>query len=184
MQRRRLLALAAPGLAALSALGGCGFELRQPVALNIERLALVGFAPHSPMAAAIRRALPAQVQVLPRAAGAQRVLRALDDRFERTVAASTAYGEVREFRLRVSLRFQLLDGRGQVLIDDTLLEQERDMSYTETAALAKEVEQRGLVEDMRDDMARQLMRMLATANTPVAPASAPAPAASAGAQAG
>lgn len=169
-QRRRLLR--AGGLGVLSALSlglaGCGFQLRQPVVPGIERLALSGFGPRSAMAAALRRALPASVQEVATPAAAQVTVKALEDRFERTVAASTAAGQVREFRLRVTLRFQLLRADGSLMLDDTLLEQQRDMSYTETAALAKEAEQNLLVQDMRDDIARQLLRMLAAAGRPAA----------------
>ena len=44
--RRRALAL----LAALP-LAGCGFELRRPPRLSFGSIALVGFAPRSPLAA-------------------------------------------------------------------------------------------------------------------------------------
>ena len=157
--RRRLLQGAGGGgLAVL--LVGCGFQLRQPVELGIRQLALSGFAARSPMAAALRRALPPSVTEVSAPAGAEVVVQALEDRFERTVAASTAAGQVREFRLRVSLKFRFTRADGVVLLGDTLLEQQRDMSYTETAALAKEAEQAVLVDDMRDDIARQLLRML------------------------
>ena len=163
--RRTWLQGALAGLGA-GVLAGCGFQLQQPVALGISRLALSGFNSRSQMAAALRRALPASVTEVARPADAQVTVQALDDRHERTVAASTAAGQVREFRLRVSLRFQLLRGDGSVLLPDTLLELQRDMSYTETAALAKEAEQALLVQDMRDDIARQLLRMLAQADHP------------------
>lgn len=162
--RRRALAAAGAGALGLL-LGGCGFQLRQPVALGIQRLALSGFVPRSAMAAALRRALPSSVSEVASPAAAEVVVQALDDRFERTVAASTAAGQVREFRLRVSLRFRLTRADGSELLGDTLLEQQRDMSYTETAALAKEGEQALLVNDMRDDIARQLLRMLAAAGS-------------------
>lgn len=163
--RRRLLQGASlGGLAAL--LAACGFQLQQPVELGIRQLALSGFSARSQMAAALRRALPRSVTEVSAPAGAEVVVQALEDRFERTVAASTAAGQVREFRLRVSLKFRLIRPDGVVLLGDTLLEQQRDMSYTETAALAKEAEQAVLVDDMRDDIARQLLRMLSALGRP------------------
>jgi LPS-assembly lipoprotein len=155
--RRRLLALRLAGAALL---GGCGFHLRQPVALPFSRVALTGFAPHSPMADAVRRALPARTRVVEAPSEAEVVVAALNDQFVKTVVASTTSGQVREFRLRVTLRFRLTAADGQPLSADTELEQQRDLSYTESAALAKEAEEAFLVGEMRNDMAQQLMQML------------------------
>ncbi|MBQ0934007.1 LPS-assembly lipoprotein LptE [Ideonella paludis] len=161
--RRSLLCAAA--VAALG-LSGCGFALKAPPPLGVRSVALQGFAPQSEMAAAVRRALPREVRVVTSPAQAELLISARDDRFERSVVSSTAAGQVREFRLRVSLRFSLSTGQGKLLLPDTVLEQTRDMSTIETAALAKEVEQDALLLEMRDDLARQLLRMAAT----VAPA--------------
>ena len=61
---------------------------------------------------------------------------ALEDRFDKTVAASTAAGQVREFRLRVILRFRLDRPDGSNQLPEQRIELSRDMSYSETAALA------------------------------------------------
>lgn len=148
--------------AGAAALGGCGFRLRQPVSLAYRRIALVGFAPRSPMAEALRAALPPATQVQDSPHGADVVLTAVQDRFYRTVVGSTATGQVRELRLRVLLKYQLATPEGKLLVPETELEQSRDMSYTETAALAKEAEETTLVREMRTDIARQLLHVLAT----------------------
>ena len=46
MRRRHLLAAAAA-----AGLAGCGFELRQPPHMPFQSIALIGFAPKSPLAA-------------------------------------------------------------------------------------------------------------------------------------
>ncbi|WP_233446965.1 LPS-assembly lipoprotein LptE, partial [Ideonella azotifigens] len=147
-------------LLAAASLAGCGFELRQPPQLPYQRIALTGFARHSEMPEAVRLALPSGTKIVDSPAQAQVVLAAMEDKLERTVAASTSAGQVREFRLRVLLKFRLTRPDGTVLLGDTELEQSRDMSYTETAALAKQTEEATLLHDMRADMARQLLRML------------------------
>ncbi|HSI58351.1 MAG TPA: LPS assembly lipoprotein LptE [Ideonella sp.] len=164
-QRRALLrGLAAlPALAVAGGLAGCGFHLRRPAELPFTRLALTGFKPRSPMLAELRRALPDSVRVMEQPKDAEVVLAVKEDRFEKTVAASTSAGQVREFRLRVSLRFQLTRPDGVVLVADTELEQSRDMTYTETDALAKGTEEEVLVHEMRADIARQLLQMLSSA---------------------
>jgi LPS-assembly lipoprotein len=162
MQRRGLIAFAV----AAATLAGCGFQLRRPVELPFTRLAISGFKPASPMAEALRQALPSTVTVVNRPLDAEVVLVVLEDRYDKTVAASTAAGQVREFRLRVTLRFRLDKPEGGAQLPEQRLELVRDMSYSETAALAKQTEEAGLVRDMRQDLAQQLLQMLAAAGQP------------------
>jgi len=161
---RRTLLLATLGGLVLS---GCGFALRRPTELPFSKLAISGFNPNSPMAEALRQALPRNVTVVAQPKDADVVLLAIEDRFDRTVAASTAAGQVREFRLRVALRFRLDRPDGSTQLPETQLELTRDMSYNETAALAKQAEEAGLVHEMRMDLAQQLLQMLAAAGRSV-----------------
>lgn len=162
----RRTALRAPlaALGAALALPGCGFALRQPPTLPWRRLALRGFAPRSPMADALRQALPAEVRWVQNPAEAELVIHALEDRLHRTAVSSTAAGLVRELRLRVVLKLRLQRPDGTLLLPDTELEQSRDMSYNESSALAKEAEENVLVREMRADIARQVLRLLAAAH--------------------
>jgi LPS-assembly lipoprotein len=171
---RRHWLLAALGGSVL--LSGCGFALRRPAELPFSKLAIAGFKPNSPMAEALRQSLPRSVTVVAQPKDADVVLLAIEDRFDRTVAASTAAGQVREFRLRVALRFRLDRPDGSPQLPETQLELTRDMSYDETAALAKQVEEAGLVRDMRMDLAQQLLQMLAATGRAVRQAAAAQPA--------
>ena len=147
---------------AATALTGCGFELRQAPKLPFRSLALVGFAPQSPTAEALRlRLATSNVQVLDSPARAEAVLEALVDAREKSVVASTAAGQVREVQLRVKLRFRLATPGGRLLLaaDELLLT--RDMSYSETAALAKAQEEALLYRAMEDDIVAQVLRRLA-----------------------
>jgi LPS-assembly lipoprotein len=158
MQRRTCLhigLLAAPLLAA-----GCGFELRRPPPLRFSRLAMTGFAPRSPMALELRRQLPATVAVLDDPARAEVVLRVRDDRRERSVVASTAAAQVRELQLRLQFAFFAETPGGRELIAPTELLLARDLSYRETAALAKEQEEAELFREMQADIATQVLRRL------------------------
>jgi LPS-assembly lipoprotein len=157
MQRRRLV------LALSVALGGCGFELRRSPALPFRSIALVGFAPQSPLADELRRRLSQSVQVLEQPARADVVLQALTDARSRSVVASTAAGQVRELQLRVRLRFRLSTPGGRELLPPAELLLSRDMSYSEAAALAKEEEQALIYRALDDDIASQVLRRLAAA---------------------
>ena len=159
--RRRNALLFGLGAATLA---GCGFELRQATPLPMRSIALVGFAPTSPLAAALKRELErvgVALQVNP--ARAETVLDALVDVRERTVAASTAFGQVRELQLRVRLRFRLATPAGKLLLPASDLLLTRDLSFNETDALAKQQEEATLYRAMDDDIVAQVLRRLASA---------------------
>lgn len=160
---QRLLAWLALLLAG-ALLASCGFAMRQPPELDFKRITLRGFARDSAMAEELRRQLRASpgVEVVDGANnGADAVITALEDGLERVVAASTSAGQVRELTLRARLRFEVRDASGRELIAATELLQTRDMSYTESTALAKEQEARLLGRAMQADVASQVLRRLA-----------------------
>jgi LPS-assembly lipoprotein len=158
MRRRRVAFVLAA-----AALSGCGFELRRSPALPFRSIALVGFAPQSPLADELRRRLSQTVQVLEQPARADVVLQALTDARSRSVVASTAAGQVRELQLRVRLRFRLSTPAGRELLAPAELLLTRDMSYSESAALAKEHEEALIYRALDDDIASQVLRRLAAA---------------------
>ena len=158
MRRRSFLLTAAT-------LTGCGFELRRPPQMQFKSIALTGFAPRSTMATSLRDALrEANVVILEDPAQAQLTLEALTDITEKSVVASTAAGQVREIQLRQKLNFRVRSAGGRELIPATELLLTRDMSYSETIALAKEQEEALLFRSMRGDIVQQLLRRLATLN--------------------
>jgi LPS-assembly lipoprotein len=93
-------------------------------------------------------------------ARAQAVLDVLTQQREKTVVGVNAAGQVREFQLRVRVRFRLRTPAGKVLIANTELVQQRDISFNESAVLAKEVEEGLLYRDMQTDIVQQLIRRL------------------------
>ena len=89
----------------------------------------------------------------------------LIDRREKVVVGLNATGQVREFQLRTRFRFKLRTPQGKELIPETEMLQQRDISFTESAALAKEAEETLLYRDMQTDIVQQLMRRLAAVKT-------------------
>ncbi len=151
---------AALSLLSAIVLGGCGWQLRGAADLPFSRIALEGFAPRSPLAEELKRTLEQNAAVVSDPAQAQVVLHALTDRRERGVVASTTAAQVREVQLRVRLEFRLATPSGRELIPATELLLTRDMSYSETVALAKEYEEAQLLRAMQSDIVSQLMRRL------------------------
>jgi len=165
LSRRRFIALSAT--AASAALAGCGFELRRPAELHFRAIMLSGFKPRSPLAEELQMNIDASktTLVVDSPAKAQVVLDALTDGRERSVVASTAAGQVRELQLRTRFVFKLSTVSGRELIPPTELLLSRDMSYSESAALAKEQEEALLFRTMQSDIVSQVMRRLAAVRT-------------------
>lgn len=159
--RRRSLHGLGAGCAALL-LAGCGFKPRGAPALQFSSIHLQGFAPRSPLAAELRRVLAPRLQVLDDPARAQVVLQALSEGRERSVVASTTAAQVRELQLRVKLDFRAQTPGGRELIPRAELLLQRDLSYRETAALAKEYEEAELFREMQADVVDQVLRRLAS----------------------
>ncbi len=159
--RRRLLLVLPPAVLGLAA---CGFQLRQ--APDFAFSSLYAGSATSALGNELKASIAAtgKVQVLTDArqmAGAQAVLEVLTDQRERVIVGRSAAGQVREMQLRTRFKFRLRTPQGKDLIPDTELLQQRDISYNETSALAKEAEELMLYRDMQTDLVQQVMRRLA-----------------------
>ncbi len=172
MKRRALLAAGGATL-----LAGCGFQLRQAPDFAFDSIVLNAPA-SSPLAAELRRSLAAngRVEVVapasvpapaasasaPVAARTGQVVFDLPQELrEKVVVGLNASGQVREFQLRLRIRFRVRTPQGRELIPETELLQQRDISFNEGAVLAKEAEESLLYRDMQADLVQQLMRRLA-----------------------
>ena len=166
MQRRAFLVLAASSasLAPIS-LNGCGFALRKAPDFAFTTL-YSGLAESSPLGVELRRSLEAtrKVKVISDARlinEAQVVLDVLLDQREKVVLSLNATGQVREFQLRLRFRFRLRTLAGKELIPASEIALQRDISFNESAVLAKEAEEALLYRDMQSDVVQQIMRRLA-----------------------
>jgi LPS-assembly lipoprotein len=156
---RRTWLLAA---AASAVLAGCGYELRKAPTYAFKSLVLTG---NSAFITYLRRNIRAAgtvtVLTMEQKDQADAILDILGERRESVVVSTNAAGEVREMQLRLIVRFQLRTPGGKELLGPTEIQQQRDITYSETAALAKEGESELLFRDMQNDIAQQTMRRLA-----------------------
>jgi LPS-assembly lipoprotein len=157
MKRRTLLSLGGASL-----LAGCGFKLRQAPEFAFQTI-YVGTAPTSGLGKELKRDIAAngKVTVVNTPAAAQVILEVMNEQREKVVVGLNASGQVREFELRVRLRFKLRTPDGKELIPDSEIVQQQDISYNESVALAKEAEEQLLYRSMQTDIVQQLMRRLA-----------------------
>lgn len=167
--RRRLLSasLQAGLLGAMcGALTGCGFKLRGGQSFAFSSIAIV--APATSLTAVeLGRAMGASVRILtdipkPAQPQVQLVLQVTRDSAEKAVVGINTSGQVREFQLRNTFAFALRTAQGKALWPEQEIVLRRDISYSESAALAKEAEEALLVRDMRSDIVQQVLRRLAT----------------------
>lgn len=163
MQRRFLLTLTA-GAAALT-LGACGFELRKAPNFPFKTL-FSPFPETSPLGVELKRSLQSNgnVQVINdvrQIDKADVILDILSEVREKVVVSRNAAGLVREFQLRIRLRFTLRTPQGKQLIANAEILQQRDISFNESAVLAKEAEEALLYREMQSDIVQQIMRRLA-----------------------
>jgi len=160
----RRAALQWAGLALASAgLAGCGFRLRGSQTFAFQRIA-IGPQPGGAVAQELRRAFGSAVQVL--AANepltrAQLVLTVASEAREKVVVGVNSSGQVRELQLRMRVRLQVRTAQGKDIIEGDDIAQQRDISYSESAALAKEAEEALLYRDMQSDIVQQILRRLA-----------------------
>lgn len=158
---RRSLLIAGAGAAAAALLAGCGFELRRAPVMPFETIALTGFPPRSPLAEELKRQIQISARVVEPSAQPQVVLQAISDERTRSVVASTSAAQVREFQLKLKFNFSARTAGGRELIAPVELLQTRDLSYSETLALAKQQEENDLYREMQTDVVLQVMRRLA-----------------------
>ena len=162
MKRRSVVTLLALGPLASLLLGGCGFKLRGAQSFAFQTLA-INPNPGGPLALELRRSFAPAVRVLAPDQPlnqAQVVLDILQEQREKIVAGLSSSGQVREFQLRIRVKFRVRSAAGDELTPETELMQQRDMSFSETAVLAKEAEEVLLYRDMQSDLVQQLMRRL------------------------
>lgn len=159
--RRAVVQFAAMAAAGFG-LAGCGFRLRGSQAFAFQSIAITP-NPGGAVAQELRRSLGAAVQVLAADAPgtqAQLVVNVTNEQREKIVVGVNVSGQVREFQLRMRVRLNLRTAKGREIIVDDEIVQQRDISYNESAALAKEAEENLLFRDMQADIVQQILRRL------------------------
>ena len=163
--QRRLILSSFSAMAATTALTACGFKLRQAPDFAFSTLYL-NATESSPLANELRRNIEStgKVKVLRDAKdmnNAEVILDLQQELRERVVVGLNSSGQVRELQLRLRVRFRLRTPAGAEPIPSTELLQQRDISYNETQALAKEAEEALLYRNMQSDIVQQMLRRLA-----------------------
>jgi LPS-assembly lipoprotein len=163
MQASRRFFLTAMG-ATPAWLTACGFQLRQTQDFVFKTL-YTNFSATTPLGVELRRNLlgTRRIDLLTnpqQMLQADAILDILSETRQQVPVSVSATGQVRELQLRLQVKFRLHTPQGVELIEPVSLAQQRDLSFTDTAALSKEIEQGILYRDMQTDIVQQIMRRL------------------------
>lgn len=167
-KRQALTRLGSLGLAGL--LSACGFQLRKAPAYPFKTL-FTGIPEASVFGQELKRNIAGsgQVEVITDPRQIERadvIFDLLAELPEKLILSRTSTGAVREFQLRLRVRFRLRTRDGYEWIPDTEIVQEREISFNETSALSKETEEQLLYRDMRADLVQQILRRLGALRQP------------------
>lgn len=170
-------AFASPALTALLVatallLSACGFQLRGSYNLPYESL-FISLPEGSVIGAGLKRQIRASggTRLADTMQEAQGTFLQVSEARERQILSLSTAGRVREVQLRFRYAYRVVDPKGRVLVPTTGIELTRDVTYDDSAILAKEQEEQLLWRDMENDLVQQLLRRLAT----VKPAPPPQP---------
>ncbi|HEY0295382.1 MAG TPA: LPS assembly lipoprotein LptE [Bordetella sp.] len=154
--------VSAAGLALLTLLAACGFQMRGVTPLPFDTL-YVGVSDTTKFGADLRRALraaspgtrlvdsPKDAQVLLQQVSSQRLI---DD------TALNAQGRVEEYELSVYFTFRVIDAKGNAILGDTAFSAFRELPYNDQAAQALSSQIDSLYASMEQSLINRVLRRL------------------------
>lgn len=174
MRRHVIKTLAAVGIAGL--LAGCGFKLRGAAPLPFANayveagdavLATLGTSSSlssqrigSQLAPLLRTALQANNKLAGDKESATIIINLTNEIREKSILSLSGAGKVREYRLAHRVKVSALDKNGREVLAPSLLQLNRDFSYSDEQIMAKEAEEALLHKEMEQDLLRQILRRL------------------------
>ena len=162
--RRTLIAAAA------LAMTGCGFRLRGRFSLPFETL-FISYNLNTPLGSQLSRQLKAgsDVRLVNSPSEAQAILYVLGERRSRNVVAYNAYGDAREYELKLEVSFRLCAPDGAQYLPDTVIAAVREISYNEEDYLTRDAEEALVINEMLSDIVVQMVRRIEKAQPPKQP---------------
>lgn len=140
-------------------LAGCGFQLRGQSSLPFSS-AYVEAAPNSPLGAALRKILEGSHKLALSQEWASVSIRLTDEAIDKLILSLSGTGKVREYRLVHRVRVSAVDKEGREVLAPSLIQLNRDFSYSDEQIMAKEAEEALQHKEMEQDILRQIVRRL------------------------
>jgi LPS-assembly lipoprotein len=149
-------------VAALAALGGCGFHLEgsAPLPAQVKRPYLEAADRQSDFVQSLRRSLLSNGAHLQQNKGeSTAVVSIIKDSFTKRVLSVSANNQPNEYELTYAVRVVVTEGDKELLPAQDVIAT-RTYSFSEQLLLAKGHEEDSLREDMANDLADRVMRLL------------------------
>ncbi len=151
-------------LAVLAAVivAGCGFQLRGSSSNLPYKTLYIALPETADVRIWLQRYIGAtgQTKIVDNAKDAEAVFQQLQDARIKTILSVNAQGRVTEYRLQLNYRFRLVDSKGRELVGPNEINLSRDISYSDSNVLAKDLEEGLLWRDMNNDLVAQIVRRL------------------------
>jgi LPS-assembly lipoprotein len=160
MKIRRLFSI----LIAMLLVSACGFQLQTRAELppEMQRTRLEVQAPDSEFARRLEVHLEQNGVKIVTALGDAAILEVPLNRTRKEIQSIGDNARVREFLVRHTVQFRLLDSEGKEMIPLQTFEQSRVYQFNEQDILAAERENEFLRDDLADSLARMVVRRLGT----------------------
>lgn len=153
----------------LLGVSACGFQLRGSYALPYKAISVTSTG-SSVVAGQIRRELTdTETRLTANTKEAEATLTILEERRDRQILSLSGAGRVREYELRMRIRYQFVDQAGRTIIPTSEITLSRTFAYDDTRVIAKQQEETMLYQDMERDATGQILRrMIAVKRTAAA----------------
>ena len=160
-------------LIALPALftSACGFKLRGSVSIPYKVIAITG-SPSPPLRADLEMIIltGSDAKVANNAKDADLILEIISEVNSREILAYNAAGQISAYRLNSRVAFQATDQNGVDVVPESEIYVTRDMDFSVSTVLATDVQQQQFTNEMRTNLALQILRRVSATARPRAPA--------------
>ena len=169
MNLRRALTPVLLGLTLVAGLSGCGFHLRGQAQLPFASAFVEGGtkagnvlqpARFGSLAGQLSQTLASQNKLAADAQSAPVRILLGNESLTKNILSLSGGGKVKEYRLIYKVTLAAVDADGRELLAPADIVLNRDFSYSDAEALAKEAEEAGLIRSMEQDALRQVLRRL------------------------
>jgi len=143
-------------------IAACGFQLRGATSLPFQTLYVPGAT--SGIALDLKRHIQSgsATRVVDDPKAAEALLQFTSETRNKQILSLNTAGRVQEYRLYYRVSFRVADGKGGEYLPDSTVTLQRDITYDDSVALAKETEEELLFREMQSDMVRQILRRIAS----------------------
>jgi LPS-assembly lipoprotein len=147
----------------VAALAGCGFHLRGAGSSNLPyKTMYIALPDTAEVNIWLQRYIKASgsTQIVEDAKSADAIFQQLSDNRQKIILSVNAQGRVSEYRLQLTYTFRVVNQKGQILVPSNEVSLTRDISFSDSNILAKDLEEGLLWRDMNNDLVNQIMRRL------------------------